>query len=497
MCGWRRKKSAYALLTPICLMKFFRRSPARWALIFGAAFFSTAAPATILWQASSQMLAHENGTGADVLRGAVHRTGTASDTLYFKFHMDPLSDVGTEEYLAGLQFFENDTEKFGVGNSLKAYGYSAFNTAEQGANNNVFGDVDLRSGSPEAFEAGKIVTYELPRRGQSRTLVFKVQYVPGGDDNVTVWMNPDLTPGATEENQPETLTTHFKANGKFTAVHLRHNGNGGGWYFSELEIATSFNDLIVPRFWQRLWFDGLLLLFLFAAAIATVRLVEKKKFQRRLQRAEQERALEQERSRIAQDLHDDLGSLLTRISLLGGLLKADKDSPEQTEAHAAKISQAADQTVRALEEIVWAVRPGSDSLQSLVEYIAHFATELFEEGSTRCRLDLPAEVPARPLPPDVRHNIFLIAKESLTNALKHANGSTVHLQVKTDGRTFKMIVADDGNGFDVGIMSANGHRNGLENMRRRAETVGGCLGVTSAPGQGSRVEFELNFSTAK
>ena len=233
------------------------------------------------------------------------------------------------------------------------------------------------------------------------------------------------------------------------------------------------------------------------AAVVTVRVVEKKKFQRRLHLAEQERALEQERSRIAQDLHDDLGSLLTRISLLGGLLKADKDNPEQTEAHAAKISQAADQTVRALEEIVWAVRPGSDSLQSLVEYIAHFATELFEEGATRCRLDLPADVPSRPLPPDVRHNIFLIAKESLTNALKHANGKVVVLQVKTDGRHFKMVVADDGRGFDVGTLSANGHRNGLGNMRRRAESVGGCLGVTSEPGQGARVVFELDFQTAK
>ena len=469
------------------------RPAAILALTMLVAFFSLPVRATILWADSGKLLIHENGAGEDILQGAVRRGGTASDTLYFKFHIDPLSDVGTEEYLAGWQFFEDATEKFGVGNSLKAYGYSAFNTLEQGTNNKVSGDVDLRSASPEAFETGKTVSYELPRRGQQRTIVFKVQYVPGGADNVTVWMNPDLTPGATEENQPEKLTTHFKADGKFNAVHLRHNGSGGGWYFSELEIATSFTELIVPHFWQRLWFDGLLLLFLFATVVVTVRFVEKKKFQRRLQRAEQERALEQERSRIAQDLHDELGSLLTRISLLGGLLKADKDSPPQVEAHAAKISQSADQTVRALEEIVWAVRPGSDTLQSLVEYIAHFSNELFAEGAMRCRLDLPAEVPPRPLPPDVRHNIFLIAKEALTNALKHAGGRVVHVQVVTDGRRFKLAVADDGNGFDVSQAGADGHRNGLGNMRRRAQDVGGCLGVTSEPGKGSRVELEVIF----
>ncbi len=464
------------------------------ALTFLLGIFSPAALATVLWSDSGKVLVHVNGAGTDVLDGAVRRGAAASDTLYFKFHIDPLSDVGTEEYLAGWQFFAGDAEHFGVGNSLKAYGYSAFHTAEQGTNNNVFGDVDLRSASPEAFEPGKTVSYELPRRGQARTIIFKVQYVPGGEDNVTVWMNPDLTPGATEENQPEKLTTHFKADGKFNAVHLRHNGNGGGWYFSDLEIATSFNDLIVPRFWQRLWFDALVLAVLFAAVVAAVRFTEKKKFQRRLQLAEQERALEQERSRIAQDLHDDLGSLLTRISLLGGLLNADKDNPDQVAAHAGKISQSADQTVRALEEIVWAVRPGSDTLPSLVEYLAHFANEMFAEGTMRCRLDLPAEVPARPLPPDVRHNIFLIAKEALTNALKHAGGSVVQLSVQTDGRHFKIVVADDGQGFDVRAAAMNGHRNGLENMKRRAAAAGGTLSLTSAPGKGTRVEFEVNFS---
>ena len=160
---------------------------------------------------------------------------------------------------------------------------------------------------------------------------------------------------------------------------------------------------------------------------ATVRIMEKRKFQLQLQRAEQESALERERARIAQDLHDDLGSSLTRLSLLSGLIKADKDNPEQVEAHAGKLAQSADQTVRALEEIVWAVRPGSDTLQSLVEYIAHFANELFEGNATRCRLDLPHDLPARPLPPDVRHNIFLIVKEALTNALKHAGAGEVRV----------------------------------------------------------------------
>jgi len=178
---------------------------------------------------------------------------------------------------------------------------------------------------------------------------------------------------------------------------------------------------------------------------------------------------------------------------LGGLLRGDKDNPAQVETPAAKISQSADQTVRALEEIVWAVRPGSDSLQSLVEYLAHFANELFEGNAIRCRLDLPPELPARMLPPDVRHNIFLIGKEALTNVLKYAGGTKVEVQVQTDGRHFVMVIADDGRGFDAKVTASTGRRNGLENMRRRAAAVGGQLVLTSAPGQGTRVEFTVDF----
>jgi len=139
------------------------------------------------------------------------------------------------------------------------------------------------------------------------------------------------------------------------------------------------------------------------------------------------------------------------------------------------------------------VRPGSDTLQSLVEYMAHFANELFDGSPMPCRLELPPDIPVRQVPPDVRHNIFLIAKEALTNALKHANGTIVHLQVRTDVRGFDLVVADDGKGFDVSSTTADGRRNGMENMRRRAEALGGRLTVTSGPSQGTRVELHMDF----
>jgi signal transduction histidine kinase len=339
---------------------------------------------------------------------------------------------------------------------------------------------------------GGFQPYELPDHNHDKTIVFKVQYVPGSDALVTVWLDPVLTHGATAENQPENLTTKFKANACFDEIRLRHDGGGNGWIFSDMAVATSFNDFVIVHFWQTWWFNALMVVVLFALMVFAVRVVEKRKFQFALARMERQHALEQERARIAQDLHDELGSQLTRISLLGGLLQADKQNPAQVESHAAKIAHSADQTVRALEEIVWAVRPGSDTLPSLVDYIAHFANELFENNPLRCRLDLPGDLPARYLPPDVRHNLFLITKEALNNVLKHSGGTEVRVQVRVDADRLEISVSDNGKGFNPEAESAS-RRNGLGNMRRRAEAVHATLTLTSRPGGGTQVAVICRF----
>jgi signal transduction histidine kinase len=266
--------------------------------------------------------------------------------------------------------------------------------------------------------------------------------------------------------------------------------SGGTWN----EAGASLSLVVMPHFWQAWWFLGLASVGLLAAVAGAVGIVEKRKHQRRLKLVEQERALEHERARIAQDLHDDLGSSLTRISLLSDLARSDKDNPSQVEVHAQKISQSAGQTVRALEEIVWALRPGSDSLQSLVEYIAHFANELFEGEGAHCRLDLPHDLPARSLPPEMRHNIFLVVKEALTNAFKHSHAREVRVQAKASARTLEFVVQDDGQGFESQALPPKpGKRQGLGNMRRRAEDMGGTLTVESVPGTGTTVRLAVNF----
>jgi hypothetical protein len=216
----------------------------RWIAALALVLCVGSARAVILWSDLGSTLVRETGPGVDILGGAVKRDNSSSDTLYFRFHIDPLSDVSTEEYSAAFQLYEGDVERLAVGNALKAWAYSAFNTSESGEFNRVYGDVDLRSARPESSAPGVFLPYELPRRGIENTVVFKVQFVPGADDHVTVWLNPDLAQGATEANQPAELTTRFEANCSFDQVRLRHNGGGGGWNFSDLHISTTFEDLV-------------------------------------------------------------------------------------------------------------------------------------------------------------------------------------------------------------------------------------------------------------
>ncbi len=261
----------------------------------------------------------------------------------------------------------------------------------------------------------------------------------------------------------------------------------GAWSKPGPSVAVA----VPPFFWQSWWFRLPASFSLLLLIAVVVRIAEQRKLKRQLDQLEHERLVAHERERIARDLHDDLGSSLARISLLSGLLKADRDNPGQVENHAVKISQSANQTVRALEEIVWAVRPRSDSLQSLVEYIAHFANELFDGSEVRCRLDLPSDVPDLPLPPDVRHNAFLVVKEALTNTLKHAHASEVRLCVQLSPNTMEIVVQDNGKGFDVNKQSRG---NGLGNMGRRAEAMGEKVAIVSAVGSGTTVRLSLHFA---
>ena len=217
---------------------------ARWLFLMGVLSWVTTTRAVVLWSDLGTTLVHNTGAGYDILAGAVKEDESSTNTLYFKFRVNPLSDASTEEYFAAFELYEGDKERLGMGNGLKAWAYSAFRADAAGESHEGSDYVDFHSSRPEAPTVGTSFTYENPHRGIECSIVFKVQYVPGDDDLVTVWLNPDLGHGATEAAQPESLITRFRANATFNEIHLRHGGGGDGWIFSELAIATSFEDFV-------------------------------------------------------------------------------------------------------------------------------------------------------------------------------------------------------------------------------------------------------------
>lgn len=205
------------------------------------------------------------------------------------------------------------------------------------------------------------------------------------------------------------------------------------------------------------------------------------------EQTERRHALDQERTRIAKDLHDDLGANLTRIVFLSQRVEAARHDGQEVKPWFDLIPDTARRTIQSLDEIVWAVNPRHDSLESLANYLSQFAQEFLTLAGLRCVLDVPLVLPTVPLSAEVRHNVLLTTREALQNAVAHAAATEVRLSLKLEAEGLKIAVADDGRGFDPAAVPGEG--NGLTNMRRRLEDIGGRLEITSRPGQGTVVRL--------
>lgn len=250
-----------------------------------------------------------------------------------------------------------------------------------------------------------------------------------------------------------------------------------------------------PPWWRTGWFLGTSVTMMLAGALWSFRQVELRRVRQRMRELERERDIQQERTRIAQDMHDQLGAALTSIALLGELVSRKLARPEQVieaEAHARRIGDTAREAAQSLDEIVWAADPRRDSLEGFVNYLSTFVQEFLAPTTVRCRLDLPQSLPALVVRGEVRHALYLVIKEALHNAVKHAGATEVRLGLAVEQSRLRLTVADDGRGF-VPEQTAPGG-NGLSNMRQRTERIGGSFELTSAPGRGTRIEIRLELT---
>jgi signal transduction histidine kinase len=259
----------------------------------------------------------------------------------------------------------------------------------------------------------------------------------------------------------------------------------GLWSSREATFAVT----VLPPFWRTWWFLTISAVSLIGLIAGSVYFISTQRLQSQLATLRQKEALEKERARIARDLHDQLGANLTQISLLGELAETDKDLPEEVEEHARQICSTSRETTRALDEIVWSANPSNDTLDGLINYVCKYAQEYLALAGLRYRLDVPSPLPSITLQPELRHNVFLAAKEAVNNVVKHAQATEAKVSLTLQSDQFTLEIADNGCGPAGKDTKAAKSRNGLRNMRKRMEDLGGRFSLEVAPKGGSIVRL--------
>jgi ligand-binding sensor domain-containing protein/signal transduction histidine kinase len=245
-------------------------------------------------------------------------------------------------------------------------------------------------------------------------------------------------------------------------------------------------------------------LALLAAAIIYLLARWRLKEMRRIHRLEYEAGIERERSRLARDLHDGLGSSLSEINLIGGQLAGSRpasDTLTTAGVHPGeKVRQRSAEAMASLRELIWATNPKADTLESLAAWTCDQAEHMARAAGLRCRFDVPLDYPAVTVRPAFRREVALAVGEAVNNVIRHARARELQIQIELADQTLSIRVLDDGQGFEVGTAqhpSPTHHRGlGLTSMMERIRELGGRCEINRRPSQGTEVAFHLPLTRA-
>ncbi|HEX6180816.1 MAG TPA: two-component regulator propeller domain-containing protein, partial [Chitinophagaceae bacterium] len=265
--------------------------------------------------------------------------------------------------------------------------------------------------------------------------------------------------------------------GEYTFKVRCENGDG-----IPSKNITSFKIYVRPPFWRQEWFIMLAVL----ALVGLIYLAHRMRVRQLMQ-------MEKVRGRIARDLHDDMGSTLSTINILSEMarMKVNKDT-EKTREYISKISDNSNRMMEAMDDIVWSINPMNDSMQKITARMREFATSVLEAKNIEVSFRVDEKVNDLRLGMESRRDFFLIFKEAVNNIAKYSQGKHASVDISvTGGSRLTMLIKDDGVGFNV-AEADNG--NGLTNMQKRAQSLGGNLAIESLPGVGTKVRLEATLT---
>ncbi|MBD1363278.1 hypothetical protein IDJ77_05580 [Mucilaginibacter sp. ZT4R22] len=261
--------------------------------------------------------------------------------------------------------------------------------------------------------------------------------------------------------------------------------NGDGMWSNVQSVDIN----IKAPFWQQTWFYVAVSLCLAGLLIYITWALSQVKIKRRLRLLERRHAIDAERNRISRDMHDEIGSGLTHIALLSELIQTQHKTDAAVKNDVGNISASARKLITNMSEIIWALNPQNDSLENLLAYTREQMQQHFEPFDMVLEIDFADTVPDIPLTNEQRRNLYLVTKEALNNAMKHARATLVKLSVEIAAGQIVFTVADNGCGLPDSAGKPN--CNGLKNMRKRMEDIGGNISMASNP-HGLTVRYALN-----
>ena len=248
---------------------------------------------------------------------------------------------------------------------------------------------------------------------------------------------------------------------------------------------TSFSFVVLPPWWQTWWFKLLSTFLAIVAVILGLRYYIKRKLELQRIVLEKRRAIEKERTRIATDMHDDLGAGLSRIKFLSETIGMKKQQHMPIEEEISSIRTYSHEMIDKMGEIVWALNEKNDTLNDLLSYTRAYSAEYLEQNGIACHIEEPGELPPYEVSGEFRRNIYLTVKEALHNVVKHAQASQVSINFSIMANQLAIGIRDNGTGFDM-IRDRKG-RNGLANMRKRITELNGSFNIEG--GNGTRIDI--------
>lgn len=247
--------------------------------------------------------------------------------------------------------------------------------------------------------------------------------------------------------------------------------------------------VIYPPYWKSTWFLTLITILLFSLTLFAARYVFTRNLREKILILEKEQAVEKERSRISQDMHDELGSGLTKISIMSEVAKTQLTEPSRAQQQLEHISSSSRELVDNLQDIIWILNSRNDSLENLCAYVREYALKYFEHFNIDVQVHFPDKISTLKLSEDQRRNILLVFKESFNNIGKHSRCSKVVLKMTEEKNQISFMITDNGDGFERAEI--RNFANGLFNMEKRMNSINGKFAIHSTKHAGTITEFEF------